>query len=144
LRRLQGRIEVVRPRDTVKRWIQAINEHDIEGIVTCFAEDYEDEAPARPGEVVRGRDQVRANFERLMAAMPDIRAELRGSVAQGDTVWMEWAMRGSRADGTRMEFVGVNVFEVRDGRLQRGRIYTELVREAGGLQAQVERMTTGT
>jgi ketosteroid isomerase-like protein len=134
----------MRPSDVVERWIRAINEHDLNGIVECFAEDYEDEAPARPGEVVHGRGQVRANFERLLSSMPDIRAELRATVDQGGTVWMEWAMRGSRTDGTRMEFAGVNVFEVADGVLYRGRIYTELVREAGGLEAQVQRMTTGT
>jgi ketosteroid isomerase-like protein len=131
----------MKPSDVVEGWIRAINEHDLDGIVACFAEDYEDEAPARRGEVVRGRDQVRTNFERLLSSMPDIRAELRATVDHGDTVWMEWAMRGTRADGTRMEFVGVNVFDVADALLQRGRIYTELVREAGGLDAQVERMT---
>ncbi|MGH3452499.1 MAG: nuclear transport factor 2 family protein [Haloechinothrix sp.] len=109
--------------------------------LACFAEDYEDEAPARRGELVRGRDQVRVNFERLLASMPDVHAELRGTVDQGDGVWMEWAMAGTRPDGTRMEFVGVNLFKVEDGLLKRGRIYTELVRDAGGLEAQVERMT---
>jgi ketosteroid isomerase-like protein len=134
----------MKPSDAVERWIRAINEHDVGGITECFAEDYQDEAPARPGEIVRGRDQVRANFDRLLKTMPDLRAELRGSVDQEDTVWMEWALRGTRADGTRMEFVGVNVFEVSQGVLRRGRIYTELVRDAGGLDAQVQRMTAAT
>jgi ketosteroid isomerase-like protein len=127
----------------VEQWIQAINAQDVDGIVACFAEDYTDEAPARLGEVVHGRDQVRRNFERLLTGMPDIRAELRDHADHGDTVWMEWAMRGTRIDGTRMEFAGVNVFEVKDGLLRRGRIYTELVRDGGGLEAQIERMTTG-
>ena len=40
-----------------------------------------------------------------------------------------------------MEFVGVNIFGVRDQHFVWGRIYTELVREAGGIEAQIERMT---
>lgn len=40
-----------------------------------------------------------------------------------------------------MEFVGVNIFEVEDDQFQSGRIYTELVREAGGVEQQLERMT---
>lgn len=129
------------PRHTVERWIRAINDHDLDGVVACFADDYEDQAPARPGEQVRGSAEVRATFGRLLSALPDLRADLRGTAEDGDTVWVEWAMRGTRAGGTRMEFVGVNVFDVADGLLHRGRIYTELVREAGGLDAQVERMT---
>jgi hypothetical protein len=38
----------------------------------------------------------------------------------------------------------VNILEVRHGRFVRGRIYTELVREAGGIEAQIERLTKGT
>jgi hypothetical protein len=50
-------------------------------------------------------------------------------------------MQGTRPDGSSMTFVGVNIFGVADGRLAWGRIYTELVRDAGGVDAQVERMT---
>lgn len=60
----------MRPSHVVERWIRAINTHDFEEVVVCFASDYEDEAPARRGELVRGRAQVRENFERLFAGMP--------------------------------------------------------------------------
>lgn len=131
------------PRQIIEKWIHAINQRDVDAVVACFSENYEDEAPARRGESVRGRDQVRKNFERLFQSMPDIEAELRAIVEDGDAGWMEWIMRGTRPDGSRMEFAGVNVFVVRDGLLHRGRIYTELVRDVGGLDAQVDRMTSG-
>jgi hypothetical protein len=54
---------------------------------------------------------------------------------------MEWRMSGTRDDGTTMDFVGVNIFGVADGALRWGRIYTELARTAGGIEAQVARMT---
>lgn len=130
----------MRPNDVARRWIEAINKHDPDEVATCFAHGYEDEAPARIGEFVRGRDHVRQNFERLFASMPDLRAELHGTVDQEETVWMEWSMEGTRSDGTRMKFIGVNVFDVEDGVFVRGRIYTELVRDAGGVEAQVRRM----
>ncbi|MCA1708600.1 MAG: nuclear transport factor 2 family protein [Actinobacteria bacterium] len=130
----------MRPSDVARRWIEAINKHDLDEVATCFAPGYEDEAPARTGEFVRGRDHVRRNFERFFTSMSDIHAELRSAVDQEDTVWMEWSMEGTRLDGTHMKFVGVNVFEVRDGAFVKGRIYTELVREAGGVEAQVRRM----
>ncbi len=63
------------------------------------------------------------------------------AVEDGDTVWMEWRMWGTRSDETPMEFVGVNIFTVEDDQFRWGRIYTELVRDAGGIQQQLERMT---
>lgn len=58
-------------------------------------------------------------------------------------VWIEWRMAGTRVDGTVMEFVGVNIFGVEDDTFRWGRIYTELTRDAGGIEAQLERMTGG-
>jgi len=131
------------PKAVIERWIAAINEHDPEAVAECFDPDYHDEAPARRGEFVRGQEQVRQNFGALFGAVPDLRAELLGLVVDGDTVWMEWRMGGRRTDGTRMEFAGVNIFGVRDGRLAWGRIYSELVRDAGGIDAQTGRMAGG-
>jgi len=79
----------------------------------------------------------------LFESIPDLRAELLGRVADGSTVWMEWRMSGTRTDGTPMEFVGVNIFEVEGGSFTEGRIYTELVRDSGGIDSQVDRMTHG-
>lgn len=134
----------MRPSDVVRQWIAAINRHDLDEVAACFAPGYEDEAPARTGEVVRGRDHVRHNFEHLFTSMPDIHAELHAIVDQGDTVWMEWSMEGTRPDNTHMRFVGVNLFDVQEGLFVRGRIYTELVRDAGGVEGQVKRMAEGT
>lgn len=123
------------------RWTHALSEHDLEAAVACFHPEYRDHAPARRGEVVEGREQVRANFARLFADVPDLRAELLSAIEERDTVWMEWRMWGTRPDGTPMEFIGVNIFELEEDQFRRGRIYTELVRDAGGVEQQLERMT---
>jgi len=134
----------VDPKTTVKRWVEAINQHDPDAVASCFDPDYHDEAPARRGESVVGRQKVRQNFVTLFKDIPDIRAELIGCIAEGDEkVWIEWRMGGTRKDGTKMEFAGVNIFGVKDGRLARGRIYSELVREAGDIDAQIGRMAGG-
>jgi ketosteroid isomerase-like protein len=131
------------PKAVIERWVQAMDHHDLEMAVSCFAPDYRDEAPARRGESVRGQAKVRKNFQALFRDIPDLRAELRGAVAHGDTVWMEWRMYGTRTNGVPFEFAGVNIFGVRDNLLVWGRIYTELVRDAGSIDAQIERMTKG-
>ncbi len=129
------------PVAVAQRWVRAMSAHDVEAAVDCFDVDYVDEAPARRGESVHGQVEVRQNFVRLFTDIPDLRANLVGAVADGEAVWMEWQMTGTRADGTAMDFVGVNIFEVKDGRFLSGRIYTELVRDTGGIAAQLERMT---
>lgn len=126
-----------------ERWTRALTAHDLEAAVACFAPDYHDEAPARRGEFVQGSEKVRGNFAALFRDIPDLRADLLRSVADGDTVWMEWRMQGARRDGTPFEVAGVNIFGVRDQQFAWGRIYTELVRDAGGVDAQIERMIRG-
>ena len=131
------------PRAVAERWVSAITAHDLEAVVACFAPNYRDEAPARRGETFQGNQRVRENFAGLFRDIPDVRADLHGSVADGDILWLEWRMHGTRRDGTQMEFVGVNIFGVRDEHFIWGRIYTELVRDVGGIEAQIERMTRG-
>lgn len=129
------------PRHIAERWVAALSQHDLEAAAACFAPHYVDEAPARHGEWVQGREQVRKNFANLFASIPDVRAEILSSVADSQTLWIEWRMSGTRVDGTHMEFVGVNIFGVQQGQFHWGRIYTELVRDAGGITAQMDRMT---
>lgn len=131
------------PEAVAQRWVTSLSAHDLEAAVDCFDAAYVDEAPARRGESVQGQDSVRRNFSMLLSDLPDLTANISRTVADGDDVWMEWSMRGTRRDGTLLEFVGVNIFLVKDGRFRSGRIYTEIVRDAGGIDAQINRMTKG-
>jgi ketosteroid isomerase-like protein len=132
---------VTRPGEVAESFVAAISRHDPDAVARCFAEDYEDEAPARRGEVVQGRDEVRANFARMFTSMPDVTATIIRLVEREDEAWIEWRLTGTRDDRTTLDFVGVNVFGVADGAFRWGRIYTELVRDAGGIEAQLARMT---
>jgi hypothetical protein len=57
---------------------------------------------------------------------------------------MEWRMLGMRPDGSVMEFADVNIFTLEGAVIRAGRIYSELVRQAGGVDSQVARMTGDT
>lgn len=132
---------MTRPGAVAEAFVGAISRHDPDAVANCFAEDYADEAPARRGEVVRSRDEVRANFARMFTSMPDVTATIIRLAERENDVWIEWLLSGTRDDGTTMEFVGVNIFGVADGTFRWGRIYTELARSAGGIEAQLARMT---
>ena len=126
----------------VARLQAAMNAHDLEAFVACFAEDYDSVQPAHPDRAFRGREQVRANWSEVFAGVPDFRAELLGVAAAGDTAWSEWHWEGTQSDGGRLDMAGVMVFGVRDDRVAWARLYLEPVEQAGaGIDAAVRDMT---
>ena len=64
------------PKALVERLVKATNDHDVDAVAACFAEDYENATPVHPARSFRGRDQVRKNWEQIFAFVPDIRAEV--------------------------------------------------------------------
>lgn len=115
------------PIATVDRLVRATNEYRIEGIVDCFAEDYTLDAPTAPLRSFRGREQVRRNWTQIFAAVPDITAKVLRSAVDGDTVWTEWEMSGTRRDGAPHLMRGVFIFGVSEGLVRWGRMYLSAV-----------------
>jgi hypothetical protein len=96
---------------------QAINDHDVSALTACFGVDYRNETPAHPARGFVGREQVRRNWTHILAAVPDIRADLvrwaAGPPAEPRTVWVEWDWRGTRAeDGSDVRLRGVTVLGI--------------------------------
>jgi ketosteroid isomerase-like protein len=119
------------PRAMVERLIEAVNAHDLEALTSCFALEYRNETPAHPARGFQGRPQVRRNWEQIFAAVPDITAEV-SSIADADTVWSEWEMRGTRRDGSPHLMRGVVIFGVEGSEATWARFYLEPVQEGGG------------
>lgn len=123
----------------VERLDAAFNARDIEALVALFAADYDSVQPAHPDRAFSGREQVRENWSAIFAGVPDFRAELVGTCAEGESVWSEWRWRG-----TQLEMAGVIVMGIRDERIAWARLYVEPVEQAGaGIEAAVEGMTGG-
>lgn len=121
----------------------ATNSHDVERIVECFTEDYLNETPAHPSRGFQGRDQVRRSWTRILAAVPDLEAEVVRSDQVGDTVWSEWEMRGTRRDGVRHLMRGVMIFTVTGDCACGVRFYLEPVDEDGvGADTAVQQTLT--
>ena len=121
---------------------EAMNAHDIEAFVSLFAADYDSRQPAHPDRAFVGRDQVRANWSAVFSGVPDFRAELVATAADGDTMWSEWRWRGTHADGSRLDMAGVIVAGVHGGSLEWARLYVEPIESGGeGIQAAVREMS---
>jgi ketosteroid isomerase-like protein len=128
------------PQEMVQRLLQATNDHDLDGLAACFAEDFENETPVHPARSFRGRAQVRRNWEQIFAFVPDLRAEVPRMAVDGDTVWSEWEMNGTRRDGTPHQMRGVVVFGVEEGVARSARFFLEPVDlESGNVEDAVRR-----
>jgi hypothetical protein len=127
------------PEMVVHRLERATNEHDLEGLVACFASGYRNETPAHPERGFTGQEQVRANWTQIFAAIPDLTCEVLACAVQGSTVWSEWEHRGTRPDGTPHLMRGVIIFDVADGAVARARFYLEPVQAQAGSVDQAVR-----
>lgn len=109
----------------------------------CFAADYRNETPAHPARGFRGSEQVRRTWQQIFHAVPDVTAQVLRCAVDGDTVWSEWEMRGTRSDGAAHLMRGVIVFGVAAGRAVWARFYLEPVHLGGGGVDVAVRATVG-
>src|SRR3954451_21810806 len=128
---------------TVTRLLDATNAHDLEGIVGCFSPGYRNETPAHPLRGFTGAEQVRHNWSTILSSVPDLRLSLPGIAVDGDRVWTDMAMRGTRLDGTPHEMAGVVILTVREGLIEAARFFLEPVERAtGDADAVIDEMFT--
>jgi len=128
----------------VERLVQGVNDHDLQAVAACFAEDYVNETPAHPARGFRGREQVRRNWEQIFAFVPDLRAEVSRCTFAGPVAWTEWEMTGTRRDGSSHHLRGVIVFGVEGGVARWGRFYLEPVDAGpGGVDEAVREQVVG-
>lgn len=120
------------PMPVLERLVGALNAHDLDGLVSCFADDYVNETPAHPQRGFRGSEQVRTNWTQIFAGVPDLRARVPRTAVNGDTLWTEWDISGTRPDGTAFLMRGVVIFGVTDAAITLARFYLEPVEESSG------------
>ena len=120
------------PSDVIERLVQAMNDHDLEALVACFDEGYVNETPVHPRRGFRGNEQVRRNWTQILAAVPDLRARVLRTAVDGDRVWTEWNMSGTRRDGVQFQMAGVAIFRVGDAKIASTRFYLEPVDQTSG------------
>ena len=71
------------PADFPDRLAAATTAHDLDALVDCFTDDYELTQPAHPSRSFTGSDQVRANWQQIFAAVPDLRATVTARAVDG-------------------------------------------------------------
>ena len=120
------------PVGLLDKLLASVNGHDLEGLVNCFADDYVNQTPAHPPRGFRGREQVRRNWTQIFGTIPDIQARVPGTAVDGQTLWTEWEMSGTRADGEPFLMRGVVIFDFTGALISSARFYLEPVENTSG------------
>ena len=119
--------------EVIDRLHSAMNSHDLDAFVACFAPEYESDQPAHPRRAFRGSDQVRENWTNVFAGVPDFKANLLSSATTDDGVEIgEWRWQGTHVDGSPFAMQGVIVAGVQSSRIMWGRLYMETIELGGG------------
>lgn len=105
-------------------WLQAFadafNRHDVDAIMSFMTDDCVFEASAGPdvcGKRYEGRAAVGAAFVDVWTTFGDAHWGGARHFICGDRGVSEWVFTGTRADGTRVEVNGCDLFSFRDGRI---------------------------
>ena len=104
----------------LQAFADAWNRHDIDALMTFMTEDCVFEASAGPndcGTRYAGREAVRAAFEEVWKTFPDAHWGNARHFVREERGVSEWIFSGTRADGTRVEVHGCDLFTFRGGRI---------------------------
>lgn len=93
-----------------------MNEHDLDGFVDCFAEDFSREYPAYPDRGFVGREYVRTIWENVFELSPTFRVDLLQYVYEGDTVWAHWYWHDVPTGAGVVDICGVTIMHEEAGR----------------------------
>jgi steroid delta-isomerase-like uncharacterized protein len=98
----------------------AWNRHDVDALMSFVTADCVFEASAGPdvdGTRYEGFDQVRKGFSEVFAAFPDAHWGGVRHFIVGNRGVSEWTFTGTRADRTRVEVTGCDLFTFKGGKI---------------------------
>src|SRR6266508_1606305 len=123
----------------VDRLFEATNDHDVDGMMACFHQDYRSEQPLHPDAGVSGREQVAKNWSLMFAEVPDLRLDVLRAAVAGYEVWTELHVHGQKVDGSSFEYRGMTIWGLRDDLIAWARFYFEPVEVSGpGIEERMQ------
>lgn len=97
----------------LRQILDGFNRHDLEAIMSHFADDCVFEAPRGPdpwGRRFAGKDQVRRGLAARFEGIPDVHYGDDDHFACGTRGVSEWTIRGTTAAGERIEVRGCDLW----------------------------------
>ena len=110
-------------RELIEAYDAAWNRQDLDGLCAFHTDDVVFENHTAD-ERVEGADAVRAHIGGIFERWPTLRFTGRRLYAADGFAVSEWTARATRADGVEIEWDGVDVFPIRDGKIARKDVYS--------------------
>lgn len=119
-----------RPLETAKAILDAFNAHDLDAVMSFFADDCSLDMPrgTEPwGTRFVGKAAVREGLAGRFKGIPDVHYGHDRHWGAGDMVASEWLLTGTRPDGEKVTVQGCDHYEFRDGKVIRKDSYWKIV-----------------
>jgi steroid delta-isomerase-like uncharacterized protein len=110
-------------RAIIDRYNDAWNRQDIDAIAAIHADDVVFENHT-VGERAEGAEAVRDHIAEIFEQWPSLRFRGRRLYVADEFAVSEWTATATKPDGTQIEWDGVDVFPLRDGKIARKDVYS--------------------
>ena len=110
--------------------LEAFNAHDVDAIMSFFAEDCVLEMPRGPapgGLRLEGKEQVRAGIQSRFDGIPDVHYGDDSHWLCGDRGVSEWTLSGTQRTGEPIEVRGCDLWHFVDGKISRKNSFWKIV-----------------
>jgi steroid delta-isomerase-like uncharacterized protein len=115
--------------ETLEQITDAFNRHDLDAIMSFFAEDAVFETPrgSEPwGRRFIGKAAVREGLAARFSGIPDVRYGEGAHFVAGDRGASEWTLTGTTTEGEALEVRGCDLWTFRDGLVSRKDSYWKI------------------
>lgn len=111
--------ETARTLAAVRRFAEAFDRHDVDGVMAMMSADcvFENTWPPPDGERHVGQAAMRRFWERFFRETPSAAFETEELFAAGSRCVVRWVYRWRSPDGSTGHVRGVDVYRVRDGKV---------------------------
>jgi len=117
-------------RSTLEALCEAFNAHDLDAIMTHFADDCVLEMPRGPdpwGARSKGKTAVREALAGRFQGLPDVHYGDASHFVDADTGISKWTLTGTTPAGLRLEVRGCDFYTFREGLVVRKDSYWKIV-----------------
>ena len=115
---------------TMRAFLKAFNDHDVDTIMDFFTDDCEFDTPRGPtpfGRSFRGKEQVREGIAARFTGIPDVHYGDDLHWHCGDRGVSEWTLTGTTTEGQRIEVRGCDLFVFAGDKIKRKDSFWKIV-----------------